>query len=70
MEIEGEPAKRFKVFRTDIDDKPYECLAEYDTIDEVRAHRWRLDQRYRIWVGGQFMTRAEFEAWAKEQKKA
>ena len=41
MKIEGEPSRRFKVFRTDIDDNPYECLAEYDTIEQVQAHRWR-----------------------------
>ena len=43
MKIEGEPSRRFKVFRTDIDDNPYECLAEYGTIEQVQAHRWRLD---------------------------
>ena len=41
---------------------------EYDTVDGVKAHRWRLDRRYKIEVGRKFMTRNKFEEWAKRQK--
>jgi hypothetical protein len=64
----GEPTKRFRVYYCDIDNNPYECEAEYDTISEVLAHRGRPDRRYKIFVGQKIMTRAEFEAWSKDQK--
>lgn len=68
MAVEGEMAKPFRVYTLDIDDKPYECVGEYDTIAEVQAHRWRLDKRYKIQVSGRnFLTRPEFEDWAKTQ---
>jgi hypothetical protein len=67
MTIEGELSKRFRVFWCDINNNPYECEGEYDTIAEVRAHPWRLDRRYKIRIGAKFMTRAEFEEWAKNQ---
>lgn len=65
MRVEGEPGKRFRVFRTDINDDPFECEGEYDTVAEVRAHRYRLDRRYKISVTRKFMSRTEFEAWAR-----
>jgi hypothetical protein len=69
MSIEGEMAKPFRVYTLDIDDKPYECVGEYETIAEVRAHRWRLDKRYKIQVpdGPKFLTRQEFGEWTKTQ---
>lgn len=65
MKVEGIPAKRFRVFRTDINDDPFECEAEYDTVTEVRSHHYRLDRRYKVSVDRKFMTRAEFDAWAQ-----
>ncbi|WP_068014893.1 hypothetical protein [Rhodoplanes sp. Z2-YC6860] len=68
MKIEGEMMKRFVVYRTDINDDPYEREGEYDTIEEVKAHKWRLDRHYKIRVDGKFMTRREFDNWAKSAK--
>ncbi|MGC2221017.1 MAG: hypothetical protein WA624_00910 [Methylocella sp.] len=67
MEIEGAPVKRFRVYYCDINNEPHECEGEYDTIDQLNAHRWRLDRRYKIAVGGKFLTRTEFAAWVKQQ---
>ncbi len=67
-EIEGEPGKRFAVWRADIDNVPYVCEGEYDTIVEVLRHRWRMDRRYRIRVEGKFLTLREFETWAESNK--
>lgn len=67
VKIAGKPSKRFRVWRTDIDDKPYVCEAEYDTVEELNAYRWRLDWDYRIEVGKQFMTRREFADWAQNK---
>lgn len=65
MKVEGEPGKRFRVFRTDINAEPFECEGEYDTVAGVRAHRYRADRRYKIFVRRRSMTRSEFEAWAR-----
>jgi hypothetical protein len=70
MKVEGEPGKRFRVSRTDINSDPFECEGEYDTIAEVRAHRYRADRRYKISVTRKFMTRTEFEAWARMNDSA
>jgi len=63
MKVHGERTKRFRIFRTDINDEPFECEGEYDTVAEVRAHRYRADRRYKISVSRKFMGRTEFEAW-------
>jgi hypothetical protein len=68
IKIEGKPAKRFRVYQTDINNEPYKCEGEYDTVHEVNSHRWRLDRRYKIAVNRKFMTRSEFREWAKSQK--
>ncbi len=68
MKIEGELSKRFAVYRTDINDEPFERDGEYDTLEQVNGHKWRLDRRYKIRVDGKFMTRTEFDAWAKSKK--
>jgi hypothetical protein len=57
--IEGAPSKRFAVYRCDHDGNPYERIAEYDTPAELRAHRWRLDYRYKILIGAKFYNRAD-----------
>jgi hypothetical protein len=64
LKVPGEKGKRFRVWRADI----YKLEGEYDTVDEVKAHRWRLDRRYKIEAGRKFMTRNEFDEWAKSQK--
>jgi len=65
--VEGPPAKRFRIYRLDIDDNLYECVAAFDTIDEVRAFRRRPDWRYTVLVNRKRHTQAEFEAWVKTQ---
>jgi hypothetical protein len=66
MSIDGEMAKPFRVYTTDIDNQPHECVGEYDTVAEVQAHRWRLDKRYKIQIPGRkFLTRPEFGEWVK-----
>jgi len=55
------------VYYADIDNKPYESEAEYETVAEVFAHLYRLDRRYKIRVGGKYLTRDEFTKWATEQ---
>jgi hypothetical protein len=67
--IEGEPTKRFRVWRTDINNEPHECEAEYDTVEEVKAHPRRLDHSYLIEVGRKFMTPSKFDEWAKSLKR-
>jgi hypothetical protein len=41
---EGEPPKTFRVWWMGKDnggnDVPYKCEGEYDTAEEVKAHRW------------------------------
>ena len=66
MKIEGEPSKRFRIFRLDGDGEPSECVCEFDTVEQVR---WptRQDRRHKIRVDGKFMTATEFAKWAKSQ---
>jgi hypothetical protein len=59
-------AKPFSIWRTDINDKPFERLAQYDTIEEVEKHHFRTDWAYKIQVGRRFMTRPEFGEWKKK----
>jgi len=68
IKVEGKPTKRFRVYYTDIDNEPHECEGEYDTVDEVMAHRRRRDRRYTIAVGRTFMPWIEFVAWAKNHE--
>jgi hypothetical protein len=67
--VEGKAPKRFRIYRLDINGEPYESLGEYDSISEVQAHRYRQDWRYKIRVNGKWLTRREFDAWAKEQSR-
>ena len=36
VKIAGKPTKRFRVWRTDITDEPYECEGEYDTVEGLK----------------------------------
>jgi hypothetical protein len=67
MEIEGASAKRFQVYYCDSNNEPHEREGAYDTIEQLNVHKWRLDRRYKIRVGGQFLTRAEFAVWVTQQ---
>jgi hypothetical protein len=67
VKIEGHIENRFKIYWCDIDNKPFEVEAEYETPAEVLAHRYRLDWHYKIRVGGKYLTRKEFEKWARER---
>jgi hypothetical protein len=66
MEIEGEPTKKFRVYRTDINNEPFQCVGAYNTVAEVRAHNGRPDRRYKIEVRRKFYTIAEFDQWVKD----
>ena len=68
VKIAGKPTKRFRVWRTDVYDKPYQCEGEYDTLARLKTHTWRLDWDYKIEVGRKFMTRDEFDDWLKNKK--
>ncbi len=61
----NEQARKFRVYRTDIDYEPFECVGEYDSVEEVLGDRRRLDRRYKVQMGRKFMTLPEFEEWAK-----
>jgi hypothetical protein len=64
-----EPIKKFRVWLTDKDNRPYELVGEYDTVAEVRTHPWRQARRHLIEVTGKFnkfYTLSEFNEWVKE----
>jgi hypothetical protein len=67
MEIEGTTGKRFRVYYCNVNNEPHECEAEYDTPEELNAHRWRHDRRYKIRAGGKFF--GQFFEWIKTQPK-
>jgi hypothetical protein len=52
MTIEGEPLKPYRLYRTGLNDEIIEMVAEADTMEEVRAHKGRLDWRYAIYHNG------------------
>ncbi|MCK0207393.1 hypothetical protein MWN33_05025 [Starkeya koreensis] len=66
---DDEMPKRFVVYRLDIDNRPSSVEGEYDTIEEVLAHKWRLDRSYSIRVDRIHMNRIEFDRWVLLQKK-
>lgn len=68
MVIEGEPGKRFRIYRAKPDGEMLDCIAEYDTIDEVLAHRWRPDWHYKIGAGGKYLDKIQFQEWARAQR--
>ena len=70
MTIEGEPTKRFRVWWMGENDMPYKCEGEYDTVEELNEHKWRLDRHYKIEFGRKYITRREFSEWAKMNSSA
>jgi hypothetical protein len=67
VKIAGKLTKRFRVWRTDVNGKPYACEGEYETVEGLNAHRWRLNGDYKIQVEKKFMTRREFSDWVKDK---
>jgi hypothetical protein len=62
MTIPGEPAKRFKIYRADLQNNPVgEALGGYDTEAEVLAHKQRRDWRYVIHEQRKSVTAAELK---------
>ncbi len=60
IKIEGEPLKRFRIFRSDKDQRnTFELAAEYDSEVEAVAHRWRNDWHYKILENGSSVTLRE-----------
>jgi hypothetical protein len=60
--IDGETAKRFRIYRADIDHQPLDCIAEYEIPEEVHAHKRRLDWKYVVFERRKAMTYSEFSA--------
>jgi hypothetical protein len=58
--IPGERGKRFHVTRVGLNGEHLSHEGEYDTLDELRAHKWRLDYQYKVYDGRMLMTDAEF----------
>jgi len=56
----SELVKHFRIFRCDVNYQPREYEAEYDNIEEVRAHRYRLDRYYQIRTNGNLYSIREF----------
>ncbi len=68
--VEGELAKRFSVFNSDIDGRPHERLAEFDKPEEVIAFCRRLDVRYQIRTApGKYLNKRDFEKQFGPSKK-
>ncbi|MGV7219231.1 hypothetical protein [Bradyrhizobium sp. UFLA05-112] len=63
MRIEGEPARRFKIFRADLHGNANgDALAAYDSETEVLAHKRRQDWHYVIYEQRIRVTVAELKA--------
>lgn len=58
--IPDELTKKFRVWLIDRDGGPHEAVGQYNTVAEVREHRWRHAGRHLIEVGGTFYTLSEF----------
>lgn len=66
MKIEGEPVKRFRIYRADLQGNSVgEPLAEYDSETEVLAYKRRRDWHYMIRENRKPITTAELttRAW-------
>ena len=61
--------KHFRVFCTDRDGAGYDCVGEYDSVEEVLSHKLVQNRRYQICVGNKFLTLKEFDVWSIEDKK-
>jgi hypothetical protein len=62
MTVEGEPSKRFRIYRADPQGNSVdEVLGEYDSEMEVLAHKRRPDWHYAIYENRKPVTRNELE---------
>jgi hypothetical protein len=61
VKASGKPTKRFRVWRADARGKPHVFEGDYDTVERLRAHRWKSDSNYKIQVGRKFLTRRQLE---------
>jgi hypothetical protein len=60
--VDGEKSKRFRVYDSDIDDRPFRCLGSFDTVAEVLTFCRRLDVRYKINVAArEYLSLPEFK---------
>jgi hypothetical protein len=66
---EHQSGKHFRVFCTDRDAAGYDCVGEYDSVEEVLSHKLVQNRRYQICVGNKFLTLKEFDAWSREDKE-
>jgi hypothetical protein len=62
--------KKYRVYTTDPDGRLRELVAEYDTLEELKAHRWRLDNRYKICAGKKWYLWKRYEKWIEEHGPA
>ena len=65
--IERHPTARFTVYVCNLDDEPYQRVAEYHSISDVLARKRRFEQVIKVQVGRQFVTWEEFVGWAVGQ---
>ena len=62
MEIEGKPARRFRIFQANsLGDPVGDFIAEYDNEVQVLAHERRADWHYLIYERNKPVTRAELK---------
>jgi hypothetical protein len=66
---EGDPAPQFPIYRCDLNDKPLERVAEFDTVEEVLTFTGRGDWRCVVFVRRKPMTLIEFRQWAKTRSR-
>jgi hypothetical protein len=63
MTIPGEPAKRFKIYRADLQGNPVgDALGEYDSEPEVLGYKRRVDSHYVILENRKRVTTAELKS--------
>ena len=56
LQVEGAPLKPYRVYRLGLNDQRIELLADYDSEQEARAHKKRLDWHYGIWHGSERLS--------------
>lgn len=68
--VEGTPSKKYRVYTSDSDGRLRELVAEYDTLEELKAHRWRLDKRYKICAAKKWYQWKGYDKWIEEHGPA
>lgn len=59
--VEGEPGKRFGVHEADCKGQPVHLVGRCDSVAEVLSMTQRLDKRFLIEVGREFLNVPEFK---------